>query len=99
MLRLDKATYLSFIFKFILSEILSNILLRLDVLLFSEFMNIVSILFYDFIEFIILLYTFLLIYFARYKEFIICLISFSKFPDVLSAFTCASLIVISEAFV
>ena len=63
-----------------------------DVLLFLEFINIVSILFYNFIEFIILLYTFLVISFARYKEYMICLISFSKFSDVLPAFTCASAI-------
>ena len=39
-----------------------------------------------------LLYTFLVIYFAQYEEYIICQISFSKFPDVLPAFTCASAI-------
>ena len=37
-----------------------------------------------------LLYTFLVISFARYREYIICLISFSKFSDVLPAFTCTS---------
>ena len=52
MLRFDKATYLSLRFKFILSERLSNSLRRSDVLLFSEFINRVSILFYNFIEFI-----------------------------------------------
>ena len=56
---------------------------------FSEFINISSILLYNFIEFIILIYTFLVISFAQYKEYIICLISFSKFSDVLPAFTCA----------
>ena len=40
-------------------------------------------------EFIILLYTFLIISFSRYKEYVIYLISFSKFSDVLPAFTCA----------
>ena len=58
-------------------------------LLFSELINIVSIVFHNFIEFIVLLYTFLVISFARYKEYIICLISFSKFSDVLPTFTCA----------
>ena len=53
-----------------------------------EFTNIVSTLFYNFIEFIILLYTYLVFSFARYKEYIICLISFSKFSDVLPAFIC-----------
>ena len=51
-----------------------------------------SILFYNVIKFIILLYTFLVISFARYKEYIIYLISFSKFADVLPAFTCARVI-------
>ena len=40
MLRLDKATYLSLFFKFILSEKISNSLWRSDVLLFPEFINI-----------------------------------------------------------
>ena len=62
----------------------------LDVLLFQEFINIVSILFDNFNEFIILLYTFLIIYFAWYKEYMICLISFSKCSDVLPAFICAT---------
>ena len=92
MLRLDKATYLSLFFKFLLSKRLSDSLRGSDVSLFSEFIYIVSILFYNFIEFIILLYTFLVISFARYKEYIISLISFSKFSDVLPGFTCASAI-------
>ena len=79
MLRFIKATYLSLLFKFILSE-------------FLEFINIVSILFYNFIEFIILLYTFLVTSFSRYKRYMICLISFTKFSDVLPAFTCGSAI-------
>ena len=88
--RFDKATYLSLLFKFILSERFSYSLWRSDVLLFSEFINIVSILFYNLIEFIILLYTYFFSnLFARYKEYISCLISFSKFSDVLLAFTCA----------
>ena len=36
-----------------------------------------------------MLYTDLVISFAQYKEYVICLISFSKFSDVLLAFTCA----------
>ena len=39
----------------------------------------VSILFYNSFEFIKLLYTFLVISFAQYKEYMICLISFDKF--------------------
>ena len=58
MLRFDKATYLSLLFKFILSARLGNSLRGSDVLLFLEFMKIVSILFHNFIEFIIFLYTF-----------------------------------------
>ena len=71
MLRLDKATYLSSLFKFFLSERLSNNQSRSDALLFSEFINIAPILHYTFIEFIILLYTFLVIVFASYEEYII----------------------------
>ena len=92
MLRFDKATYLSLLFQFNLSKRLSNTLWESDVLLFSEFLNIVAILFYDFIEFIILLYTSVVISFARYREYIIYLISFSKSSDVLPAFDCASVI-------
>ena len=90
MLRFDKATYLSLLFNFVLSERLGSNLGESDVLLFSDFINIVSILFYTFIEFIILSYTFLVVCFLRYKEYITCLISFSKLPDVLPAFTGAS---------
>ena len=61
----------------------------LDVLLFTEFINIVFILYYTFVEFIMLLYTFLVISFARYKEYITCQISFSKFSDVSLAFAYA----------
>ena len=93
MLRFYRATYLSLLFKFIFSEILSNSSLGSDVLLFLEFINIVFILSYNLIyESIILLYTFLVISFARYKEYIICLILFSKFSDVLPPFPCESAI-------
>ena len=51
--------------------------------------KIVSILFCNFIA---LLYTFLVTSFSRYKDCIICLISFSKFSDILLAFTYASAI-------
>ena len=89
MLKFYKATYLSLLFNFTLSERLSNSLRGSDVFLSSEFINIVSILFYDFIEFIVMAYTFLVISFARNKECIICLISFCKFSDALPAFTSA----------
>ena len=77
------ATYLSFIFKFTLSEGFSNNLS--DALLFLEFMNIVSILHYVLIEFIFLLYTFSVISSARFKKYLIFL--FSRFSDVLPTFT------------
>ena len=99
MLSFDKTTYLSFLFKFILSKRLSNGLLGSDVLLFPEFINVVSILFYNFIEFIILLYTFLVISFARYRKYIICLLSFSKFSDVLLLLIVQVLLLIFEAIV
>ena len=92
MLKLDKTTCVLLLFNFILSLRLISSLGGTDVSLFLEFINIVSIFFYKFIEFIALLYTFLVISFARYREYIICLISFSKFSDVLHAFTCASAI-------
>ena len=92
MLRFDGARYLSLLFKFILSERLSDSLWGSDVLLFSEFTNLASILFYNFIEFIILLYTFLVILFAQYKECIIWWITFINLSDVLPAFTYASAI-------
>ena len=95
----DKATNLSFIFRFNLSVRVSNSLWGSDVLLFSEFINIVSILFHNFIGLIILLYTFLAISFDPYKKQKICLISFSKFPDVLPAFTSARGIGSLKAFV
>ena len=68
MSRFHKAAYVTLSFKFILSIRLNNSLSRLNVPLFLELTNIVSVLFYNFIEFIILLYTFLVIYFSSYKE-------------------------------
>ena len=56
---------------FILSKILSNSLGGSDILLFQEFVNIVFISYYTFIELIALLYTFLVISLARYKEYMI----------------------------
>ena len=64
MLRLDDATYLSLLFKFTLSVRLSNSVGGSDVLPFLGFINIVSILNYTFIEFIILLYTLFVVSFA-----------------------------------
>ena len=64
MVRFDKAKYLSLVSTFILSKRYSNSHWGSDVSLFSEFINIVYILLYNFIGFIILLYAFLVIYFA-----------------------------------
>ena len=63
MLRFYKAIYLPVLFKFILSVKLSNSLWGQSILLFLEFINVVSILFYNLIGFIMLLYTFLVTYF------------------------------------
>ena len=51
--------FIHILFKFILYERSSNIMRGSDVLLFPEFINLVSILLYNFIEFNVLLYTFL----------------------------------------
>ena len=48
---------------------------------------------YNFTKFIILFYNFSVISFDQYRKYTIFLISFRKFWDVLSAFTCASAIV------
>ena len=53
----------------------------------------VSIMFYNSVEFIILLQSFLVISFAQYKQYIICPILVNKISDVLHAFTCVSAIV------
>ena len=90
MIRFDKATYLSLLFKFILSERLSISVGGSDILLFSEFIKYSMTLFYNFAQFIILLYTFSGISFVRCKDYMVCLISFSDFSDVSPAFTCAS---------
>ena len=75
---------------FILSERLSNSLWGLNVLLFPEFINKLSILLDNYIEFIILLYTFLVMSIVQYMQYMIWWILFSKFLDVLPAFPCAS---------
>ena len=87
MLRFDGIAPLLAVLKFILSERLSYSLRGSDSLLFSEFINIVSILYCNFIAFIILLYTFLVISLAQYKGYNALHISFSKFSYVLSAFS------------
>ena len=92
MQKIYKATYLLLLFGIILSGRLSNCLCRLGVSLFLEFINIVSTLHYNYIKLVMLLYTFLVIYFSQYKKYIIWMISFSKFSDVLLGFTYSSAI-------
>ena len=63
-----------------------------DVFLVSELINIEPILFYTFIEFIILLFTYLLSlsnFFCLIKKYTISRISLDKFSDVLLVYTCA----------
>ena len=98
MLRFDRATYLSLLVKFVLSERFSNSLWGSDSLLFAKFMNIVSLLYYKYIGFVILLYSSLVISFARCKEYMICSISFSKFPKYYLLFFVQELLVIFETF-
>ena len=87
MLRFDEAIYLSFLLKSILSARLSDSLQGSDVLLLLEFINIAFI-FVLYLYWVHLLYTFLVISLTRYKEYMICLISLSKFSEVLPAFNC-----------
>ena len=89
MLRFHKAIYLSLLLKCILSTRLSNSLWASEVLLFLEYINILSLLFHNVIKIIILLYKFLVISFTQYKEYLTWKILFSKFSDVLPAFTYA----------
>ena len=86
MLRFDKVIYLSLLFKFLLSERLSNSL-EDQMFFFSKFINIICILYY---AFVILLSILLVISFARYKQYAIY--TFSTFSDVLPAFTYAKII-------
>ena len=86
MLRFDKTITFSPILKSSLSVSLSTKTFYFEVLLFSEFINIVSIVY---IDLIMLWYTFLVLSFDWYKEKTICLISFSKLSELLPAVTCA----------
>ena len=79
MLRFGEGTYLSVLFKFILSARLSNRLLGSKVLLFL-------------LNSLHCYILFLVTSFSWYKGDILCLISFNKFSDVLPDFTCASAI-------
>ena len=65
--RFDKATYLSFLFKFILSIRLNNSLLGSVDPLFVEFINVVPTLSYSFMEFVIFSYIFLVNSFSQCK--------------------------------
>ena len=67
----DEGTYLSLFFEFALSIRLSYNLRGSVVLIFSELINIASILYYIYVEFIMLLYIFLVISFSQNKEYMI----------------------------
>ena len=67
----DEGTYLSLFFEFALSVRLSDNLRGSVVLIFSELINIASILHYIYVEFIVLLYIFLVISFSQNKEYMI----------------------------
>ena len=78
-----------YLFKSILCVRLSNSLWRSDALLFLEFISTV----FTFVLYLYLIH-YIVIYFfsnffARCNKYMICLTSFSKFSDVLPAFTCA----------
>ena len=90
MLRFYKATYLSLLFKFILSERSSTNLYGSDVLLFSECIDVVYICIIS-IWNLLYCYTFLVISFVQYKKSMISRISFHLLVPVL--------LVIFEAFV
>ena len=85
MLRFYKTTFLSLLLMFILPGKMSNSLWRSDVPLFIEFINILSNAFYKFTELLVFLHTFLVIFFAWYKEYMSYLISFRKLLDVFPA--------------
>ena len=85
--RFDKATYLSSIFQFILSERLNISLCVSAFMLILESIIKASIFYYKCTEFIIFLYTFLTFSFGRYKEYMIGQISFHEFSDVIPVFT------------
>ena len=67
----DEGTYLSLFFELALSVRLSYNLRGSVVLIFSELINIASILYYIYVEFIVLLYIFLVISFSQNKEYMI----------------------------
>ena len=89
MLILDKAIYLSFLPRSILSARLSDSLYRFYVLPFSEFIN--TEFTFCIVPLLNLFITInvLVVSFARYKHYMIFLISFSNFSVLLPAFTFA----------
>ena len=82
MLRFDEVIYLSL---FLSLFYLKDWRIRCFTILKIRKYSIYSV----FIEFIILLYIFLVISFAQYKKYMICHISLSTFSDVLPACTSA----------
>ena len=86
MLRFDKAIHLSPLLKFVLS--VNRVIIYMDWIFTIFRIHKYS----NFMELIILLYTFLVTSFFRYKEYMVWLISFSKFSDVSPACIFASAI-------
>ena len=89
---MKKTTHLSLLFKFILSRKLSNSVWGSDVLLFAQFCTIHKysihcVLFFYWIHYVVV-YIFGK-FWCLIKKYVICMISFSRFSDVLTAFTYA----------
>ena len=87
--RFDNATYLLLLFKFVLSERLSNNIWGSDLLLFLEFINKYSLYIITLLNSLYSYIHLLVISFVRYKECMIWRSSFSRFTDVLPAFISA----------
>ena len=96
------ATYLSLPFNFISCVSLRNSLWGSDVLLFLEFINIVStllLLCYNFSKFIVLLYTFLVIFFLKAKNIWFALFHLANFQMCYLLLLAQVLLIIFKAFV
>ena len=89
MLKFDKAIYSAFVFKFVFSERLSINISQTEVLLFLEFINIISIFA---LQLSLIPYIFIYISafsFAWWKEYTTWSVWFHKFSDVFSDFIIA----------
>ena len=70
------------------SERWSNSLWGSDILLFSEFINVTSTLFHNFIDYVVIYFS--SNFFSSIQRIYDLTVSFIKFSDVLAAFTCTS---------